>query len=139
MEGALNKIKAFVTGESKEYKLPLFTQETGIVRITNLEDLEKFINFLAPNDLFGIKTYQDLKYIEIRDKAFQGKYSVRIVEEEGKLKMSIHDVYNTYEEDTDSKSFEKGDISGMSEKLPPLVQKAIPNVEYSLWLQGKPE
>lgn len=122
----------------KKTGLPKFTQETGISQITDLESLEKFIKFLAPENFFQIKTYSDRKCIEITagSQYFPRETTwVRISEENNILKVTTHTgLGDGYDQE---RSFEKNEITKMSKEITFLIDTTIPLLEYRLWRQNK--
>jgi hypothetical protein len=131
----MNIFERIVSGRKEE--IPEFTRETGIAQIRDLEALQKFIKFLAPEDFFQVETNLDLKFIEIKalPKYIPQRHeSLRIMEENNKLKVETQGVDP---KDYEFRLFDLNDISKISKELPFLLSKTIPILEHRLFLQGK--
>lgn len=111
--------------------LPGFTEETGKVKITDLDDLKDLIQFVIKGIVIGefrVKDMSDsLKYIEITRNTSPNisSYSVRINQEgkNGKLKVYVNSTDPNKK--TEEKEFELTNISGMSDYIKKLLENYL--------------
>jgi len=127
MNSFLEKAKNLLEKNTNEDNIPSFTKETGIVKITNFNDLEKFLEFTLPSKYYKIDYFEPLKYFEIKRQGGLGvdKDSIRVDGKDNKIHIYVH---NIYEGDSEEKLFDYHEISDMNKYLIKTVGGTLPTV-----------